>query len=184
MGEIIQAIGSYRLAILIVCLFGMFAIIGFGLYRMYSYREGGRGYRRLEEQANAMAREVVGRAVIDPINASVNLAGSLVGAMDGLTTVISSMSELVTAMAIRWDMTMLLITNGKYHEAAQSIVNDPRIVEFAAHRRLVKTLYLIAYGQGSPDAQKIKDAFPYVLTDLEPFPVLPPFERQPDAKAS
>jgi len=168
-------------SILLLSLFFFLAFVGLILYRLISYREGGRGYKRLEAQANTMAREVVNQTILAPVNASVNLAGSLVGAMDSLARIVSSLSELTVAMAICWDAAMHKMANGKYYEAAKLIADDPRISSYAPHRRLIRTVYLCACGHGSEDAAKIKDQFSYVVEDLEPFPVLPPFEVKPVA---
>ena len=153
----------------------IFQLIGFvglliGLtFIILNHRKSRRGLGKAEEAVNAFARQAAG-ATLGLANASVDALGGFAGAIEALVKTTQSLTDIITAMAICWDQVMMLMAEGRYHDAAKMIASDPRIKTIVTTRNLIKTIYLMALRKAMGDAGMIKVEFPFVIEALEPFP--------------
>jgi hypothetical protein len=170
---------KYRLLIIGMCFMGMLSIISF---RMIWYRKGGRGYRRLEAEANAAAHEIAGKvagAMLKPISATVGMLGDMTGAFAGafghLNEVTRLLGSAVAATMVCWEKVIVFMGEGRFYDAALAIADDHRVASLLAHKNLIQAIYKVAMAdpreRSCGEAMMIRQKFPFVLETLPPIPV-------------
>jgi hypothetical protein len=174
---------------LAIGLVGLVGVLGVSVFGLIRYRKGGRGYRKLEAQANAAAHEIAGEvagAMLRPLalGATVDALGGMVDALGHVNEVTRLLGSTVAATMVCWEKVIALLGEGRFYDAALAIADDHRVASLLVHQNLIQAIYKVAMAdrreRSCGEAMMIRQKFPFVLETLPPIPV----PSEPDEAAA